>query len=142
MFILAALKGFFTGKINIIFLVIIASLCTIIGVQYLDGKAKNSEITAKEKQIETLVSQIGSQTNTITQQRTDLQTCNDATVAMQKAADKRAVDAKTALDAATKQAQDNLNYAKNLIKLVPTGSNDYDSSKNLMNQLIQRRAGK
>lgn len=142
MFTFAAIRAFFSGKINIIFLVLLASLGTVIGVQYLDGKAKNSEISSLNTKIESLNLSIGSKDNTIAQQKSDLQQCSDATQQMKDAADKQKAQAAQELAIANKKAQDNLNYAKNILKASPIGATDYDAAKNLMNQLIDRRSAK
>ncbi|MNY65066.1 hypothetical protein D3C86_2022780 [compost metagenome] len=61
---------------------------------------------------------------------------------METASKEQSAKAAAALKEASQRAKENLDYAKNLAKAMPTVSDDYLATKAMMEQLINRRSGK
>lgn len=132
MFTFAAIRAFFKGGINIVFVSVIVALLTIIGVSYLSNQSK-------QKEIETLNDKLGAAQTEAAQFQGAASDCTAGVAAVQasEAAADQAVS--EAVSVASVKAQIYDKHASAVLNAKPIGTDDYANSKALMEQLIDNR---
>lgn len=132
MFTFAAIKAFFSGAINIVFISLIVALCTIIGVSYMSNRSK-------EKEIETLNAKLGAVQTAAQEFQGAASDCSAGVAAVATSEASATEAASHAVAIATVKANMFDSHASATLAAKPVGTDDYTNSKALMDQLITDR---
>jgi predicted negative regulator of RcsB-dependent stress response len=132
MFTLAAIRAFFKGGINIVFISVIVALCTIIGVSYLSNKSK-------EKEIESLNAKLGAVQTAAQEFQGAASDCSAGVTAVAASEASATQAASEAVAVATVKANTYDAHASAVLSAKPVGTDDYANSKALMDSLVADR---
>lgn len=132
MFTIAAIKAFFKGGTNIVFVSVIVALLTVIGVSYLSNKSK-------EKEIESLNTKLGAIKTAAQEFQGAASDCTAGVTAIAASEASATQASSEAVAAAETKAVAYENHASAVLNTKPIGTDDYANSKALMAKLIADR---
>lgn len=132
MFTFAAIKAFFSGAINLIFIAIVVALLTALGASYMSNKSKQAEI-------ESLNTKLGAVQTAAQEFQGAASDCSAGVAAVASSEASATQAASEAVAIATVKANMFDSHASATLAAKPVGTDDYANSKALMDQLIQDR---